>query len=165
MKTLLTKLALLLIATTMSTGLLAQAMVLEYNTNLTTGLTIRLPLYGTVNVSINWGDGNIETVITAGNKRHIYATDGTYTVSISGTLTQYGDGTSYTGANKLVKVTSFGSLGLTSLNGAFYDATNLVEVPATLPATITNLSNAFYGATAFNHNISTWDVSNVTNML
>jgi hypothetical protein len=32
-------------------------MVLEFNTALSTGTTVAIPLYGTVNVTVDWGDG------------------------------------------------------------------------------------------------------------
>ena len=160
------------------------------------GNYIKLPLYGTVDCTVDWGDGSAtETFNTTGQKRHIFATAGTYTVSISGTLTQFGyydtdyeDG--WSGSDYLTEVVDFGSVGLTSLSGAFTQADNLSSVPATLPATVTDLSYCFYlndkasitnlnswdvshvtnmsaaflDASAFNQNISTWDVSAVTNM-
>ena len=172
-----------------TSNLMAQ-MVLEFNTNLSWGTTVTLPLYGTVNVTVDWGDGNSESFVTIGDKSHTYTAEGVYTVSISGALTQFGSGDQYNNAKKLVKVTSFGNLGLTSLNGAFDMASNLVEVPTILPATITNLSSSFQStgqtsitgldswdvsnvenmyfmfcaADIFNQDISSWDVSNVTNM-
>ena len=45
---------------------------------------------------------------------------------------------------------SFGSIGLTSLSGAFNGATNLSQITFTLPSTITDLSYTFAGATGFN---------------
>lgn len=137
-------------------------MILEFDTNLSDGTTINFILDGTVDVSINWGDGNLEDFTSNGDKEHTYALDGIYTVSISGTLTQFR--LSYENNDKLVKVTSFGNLGLISLSGAFTDAINLVEVPSEIPSTITNLTRLFYNAEKFNYDISSWDVSNVANM-
>ena len=142
----------------------ASVMALEYNTALGSNNTITLPLYGAVNVSIDWGDGSTETVATAGNKDHIYAIEGTYTVSILGSLEQFGQW-NYPNADKLTRVLSFGGLGIRSLSGAFMNATHLTEVPAYLPDTVTNLSYMFFGATAFNQEIGNWDVSQVTNMI
>jgi surface protein len=138
-------------------------MILEYNTNLSSGTTITLPLYGTVNVTVDWGDGNTQTVTSASDLSHTYATDGTYTVQITGTLTHFGS-SSYPNADKLTAVTSFEDIGLTSLRYAFSNASNLTQVPNSIPATITNMSGTFYGAISFNQDIGSWDVSNVTYM-
>ena len=141
-------------------------MDLEFNTTHGAGTQITLPLSGTVHVTIDWGDGStIETVTSEGDKSHTYASEGTYNVSISGILSQYGNGVYYANAEKLTKVTSFGGIGLTSLNGAFYGTTNLRKVPETLPSSITNLSNAFYNTgKASITGLDSWDVSNVTDM-
>jgi len=40
-----------------------EPMVLVFDTNLDDGTTVSLPLYGTVNVTVDWGDGNIENFI------------------------------------------------------------------------------------------------------
>ncbi len=138
-------------------------MVMEFNTNLSDGKSITLPLYGTVNATVNWGDGNSNTYITEGDQEHTYATEGTYTVSISGSLEHFGR-YDYPNADKLVKVTSFGNLGLNSLKNAFYKAINLVELPLQLPSTVESLEAMLREASSFNFDIGGWDVSNVYNM-
>ncbi len=172
----------------------AQPMQLVFTTA-SPGQSIALPLYGTVNCTVDWGDGSAtETFTTTGDKSHTFSAAGTHTVSISGSLTQFGkpeDGTGpMTGVAYLTEVTSFGNIGLTSLTGAFNKADNLTSVPAALPATVTDLSRCFTeigrasvtnlnlwdvgnvttmermfsGATTFNQSLGTWDVSNVTTM-
>ena len=141
-------------------------MQLVFNTNLSAGTTVTLPLYSSVNVSVNWGDGNTENITTTGNHDHIYAADGIYTVLISGTLTEFGNkNLGYDNTDKLIKVTSLGNIGLESLKGAFYDADNLEMVSSSLPASVTNLSFAFYkmGKDTV-AGLNNWDVSNVTNV-
>ena len=138
------------------------SMILVYNVG--NNDTITLPLFGSVNVSIDWDDGSeIENFTTSGNKNHTYTTAGEYEVSISGTLTQFGNGlTGYSNADKLIEVSSFGNIGLISLAGAFKDAINLVSVPSSLPSSITDLSHCFNGASSINDsNIASWNVSNV----
>ena len=194
MKKTITSFVMLITAITISTNLIAQ-MSLDFTTT-AANQDITLPLYGTVSVIVTWGDGTANTTYTSsGDKTHTFASAGTYTVLINkngtgGSLTQFGSGDAYTNADKLVKVNSFGDIGLVSLYGAFYGTTNLTEVPATLPSTITNLratfrntgnttisnlnswdvsnvtnmSYTFEGATSFNQDISNWTVSNVTNM-
>ena len=135
----------------------------------TTGASqiITLPLYGTVNCTVNWGDGTgNETFNTAGNKGHTFATAGIHTVSISGSLTQFGNGASeWPGVGYLAEATNFGDIGLTSLSGAFNNADNLTSVPAVLPATVTDLSYCFNrNGKATITNLGLWDVSHVTDM-
>jgi surface protein len=142
----------------------ADPMLLVFDTNLGEGTTITLPLFGTVNATVNWGDGNQSDVTTQGLIQHAYATEGQYTVSISGPLQHFGKWEGYDHADKLIKVTSFGDLGLTSLTGAFRGAVNLTQVPDVLPGSVTNLFGMFFGATSFNQDIGGWDVSNVTTM-
>ncbi|MCF8294852.1 MAG: BspA family leucine-rich repeat surface protein [Bacteroidales bacterium] len=173
---------------TITDGGQTQPMILEFTTT-AAGQAISLPLFGTVDCYINWDDGNLETVLTAGLKYHTYASAGTYQVEISGNLTHFGN-SSIPGIEYLDKVLSFGDIGLISLESAFCDADNLMEVPATLPADVTNLNAAFLncdwasltnlnswdvshvtlmsemfsGCVSFNQNISAWNVSGVTNM-
>ncbi len=157
----------LLIFLLINSLLQAQSMILQFNTNLSSGTTVTLPLYGTVNVTVDWGDGSsTETFTSSGDKDHTYAYEGVYTVSVSGTLTQFGHGNiAYANANKLEKVTNFGNLGLTSLSGAFYNTANLDEVPASLPASVTDLSYAFKNTgKATITNLEKWNVENVTDM-
>ena len=128
---------------------------------------VALPLFGTVNCTVNWGDGSAsETFTSKGLAEHTFALEGTYTVSIIGTVTEFGDISeeTWSGHNDLVQIVSFGDIGLTSLLYAFNDCDYITSVPATLPATITNLSYAFYCSDALLTNVNLWDVSHVTNM-
>lgn len=121
-------------------------------------------------ISINWGDGSpIETLIDATTNNvsltHKFPNAGIFTVQISGKATGFGNvGGNSTYKKALERCTSFGTLGLISLQNAFEDAINLVEVPTTLPASITKLTATFQRASKFNQNISSWNTSNVTNM-
>jgi len=129
--------------------------------------SIALPLYGTVNCTVDWGDGSAtEDFTTTGDKPHTFATAGTYTVEISGNLTWFGkENSSWSGVGFLTDVNSFGDIGLTSLSYAFMTANNLASVPTELPATITDLTGTFFECTkATITNLDSWDVSHVTNM-
>ena len=152
---------------------------LKYSVSSINGLTITLPLSGTVNVAVNWdstdldvGDPKYNAYTTSGEKTHTYSSGGTYTVEIDGTLTQFGIGSStYPSVSLLTDVVSFGEIGLTSLSGAFYGATNLLSIPTSLPikSSITDLSYTFKGAINFggstgNDNITKWNVASVSNM-
>lgn len=151
-------------------GMSKSPMILIYDTNLDNGTNIILPLRGTVSVSIDWGDGNIESVNQSGDKEHVYSIDGEYTVAISGQLSQFGFGDgSYPSpiqneATKLVKILDFGDLNLVSLSCAFIGCSNLIEVPGNIPSTIVDLSYLFHYNDTFTCDVSNWDVSNVINM-
>jgi len=138
------------------------AMVLEFDTSLG-NLTVEVPLANTVNVLVRWGDGTSNTYTTQGFKTHTYATGGVYQVVITGTLTKFG-GFTTSSRPELTKCLSFGDLGITDLAFAFYDCPNLTVVPDALPSGVTTLRSMFERATAFNYDISEWDVSSVTDM-
>lgn len=140
-----------------STAAADEPIVLEFDTSLG-NLTIFVAFTGTVNALVDWGDGTSTAYSTTGTKSHTYAAGGIYTVSITGVVT--GFEVSYN--PELTKCLSFGSVGLTTLEETFRGCVNLTVVPDTMPVTVTNLYYTFAECTAFNHDISGWDVSNVT---
>ena len=90
-KTALLGLLLLLALASTSPAVQAQPMVLEYNTNLgAVGKTITLPLKGTVNVTVDWGDGSIEPFTSTGDKTHTYARITSYNVCYTKLLRECG---------------------------------------------------------------------------
>jgi surface protein len=143
-----------------------------------TGLVFELGLFGDGNLQVDWGD-NTSSVTNCDEcsyllYRHTYATSGQYTITISGTLTGFGQEIDQNffenppvpllGAEYLTAVTSFGDLGIESLSLAFFGSNNLIDVPAVLPATVTDLSGLFASASSFNDDISAWNTANVTSM-
>jgi len=147
------------------------AFVTTWDTNLGSGTTVTLALSGIVDATIDWGDDTVETVTTPGPHVHDYGTDGTYTVSVTGSVTAYnslynGGGWRYDEEQKLVSVDNWGQLGFTSLNYAFYLCSNLVSVPTASDGieAVTNMGSMFDHASSFNGNIGGWDTSNVTDM-
>ena len=128
-----------------------------------------LGLWGEVDVQVDWGDGSTDNVSAAGPFPHTYTTSGRYTITVSGSLTGFGQDPlnldlPLSGSQYLRAVRSFGELGITSLSFAFWGSTNLVDVPATLPATVTDMSYMFSGSSSFNGDVSGWDTSAVTDM-
>lgn len=123
-------------------------------------------------VSINWGDGSAaEPVSDTGGSTyigHTYASAGTYTIKISGSMTMYGrsGNVDILGQTLLTRVDSFGKLGLTSFTRAFQSCVRLASVPKTLPSDVTDTSYMFRNCAgaSFNPDISNWDMSKVENM-
>ncbi|CAB4137055.1 Bacterial surface protein 26-residue repeat [uncultured Caudovirales phage] len=161
-----------------------------------------LPVYfGNINAKVTWGDGTTTTHTSSGPAPnyaagytntnsgigHTYATPGTYTVTISGTIqnwgftssSQWGDirdfNTHYNSIVLGLKVISWGYIGLETLVGAhtniLYQSAASRAVPSRIPPTVKDLSWMFYHSYAdtpaadwSNNNIANWDVSNVENM-
>jgi surface protein len=147
----------------------SSSFITTWHTGLGDGTTVTLALAGTVDATIDWGDGDVDTVTTPGPHVHDYGVDGTYTVSVTGSVTAYNsyyNGGAVSERAKLISVDSWGQLGFTNMFGAFYGCSNLVSVPGTSDGieAVTNMHYMFYGASSFNVNISSWDTSSVTGM-
>lgn len=138
------------------------AFILQFNTSMVT----IFPMGGGA-IEVDWGNESANATCgknftASGAISCSYPQNGTYNVSITGSLSRYG---AYDVRNSdLIKVLQWGNTGLTNLQNGFARATSLIEVPSTLPSSVTNLGLAFRGATSFNQDINNWDVSNVTIM-
>lgn len=130
--------------------------------------TITLPLVstGTYNFEVYWGDGSNDTitVYNQAERTHTYATAGTYTVRIVGTIT--GFQFSNTGDRlKIISIDNYGNLNI-STNAAFYGCANLTSTATDAPViSSTSLSNCFRDCTNFNGAIGNWNITSVTNIL
>jgi surface protein len=132
-----------------------------------TSTQIKLPLdsLGTYNFTVDWGDGNVDT-ITAWNDAettHTYASSGNYTITIDGLI--QGWNFNNTGdRNKILSIDSWGSLNLGNSGNNFWGCANLdlSSVSGILDLTgTTDLSDCFNGCTSLTtiNNIDSWDVS------
>lgn len=126
--------------------------------------TITLPLTGTINATIDWGDGSPPQTVTSELPAHTYTgATGIKTVRIEGTFTGWvGYYWPDWSADCLTAVTEWGETGTTDVEAGFYDALNLVHVPR-IPLTTTNWAYLFT-YTKFNSDVSWWDTSGVTDM-
>jgi surface protein len=174
-------------------GELVSEFISVWDTTLGFAVPITLPLVesGNYNFTVNWGDGNTDT-ITAWNQAettHTYAEDGTYTVTITGTIEGWAFGGYSACATKLISITDIGLLKLGNHEGYFQNCQNLTTIGGTIDLTgvtnmnamfafcysltsvngielwdvssVTSMSSVFAYATAFNQDISGWDISNV----
>jgi len=127
--------------------------------------TVVLPLLvgGTYSGTINWGDGT-DSVLSYANRTHVYASSGTYTITISGQI----DGWRFANGGdrqKILDISNWGTLNITT-DQAFYGCNNLDITATGQPIlTSTNLSFMFRSCDLSTFNPSSWDVSHITNMI
>ena len=133
--------------------------------------TIALPLFdgGTYNFTVDYGDSSGIKTVTSWNDAdatHTYTDDGTYTVTISGTI----EGFRFdNGGDKLrlAGISNWGTLKVgTNQGGYFYGCANMVVTATdTLDTSaVTNMSSMFDGASSFNQSVANFDTSAVTDM-
>ena len=122
----------------------------------------RLPLSGTVNFVVDWGDGDVDAVTsdTDPAMAHTYASGGTYDISLSGVIGTWNSGTT-TDRNKVTDVKRWAD-NFTS--GNFQNFTNLTGDTAPDYPLVNNFGNFYSGCSNFDGDISDWDVSNVFSM-
>ena len=146
-----------------STSLTAGAFVTTWRTT-SADESITLPLVGT-DITINWGDGNTTAGVST-PVDHTYNTAGDYTVQITGGLTWFHLNNA-ADASKLVSLDQWGTASWASMENAFSGASNMVYNAGDAPdlSGVTDMSNMFDSASSFNGDLSSWDVSKVTDMV
>jgi surface protein len=137
------------------------------NTGVSTSTQFKLPLTTStgLNIVVDWGDATTSTITSHLDAAvtHTYASAGTYSISITGTL----PGFQFNNAGdklKILNISSWGVLDITT-NRAFTGCTNLTCSATDAPTiTTTDLSFTFADCTNFNGNIGNWDTSGVNSM-
>ncbi len=132
--------------TVSQSGEATDEMILEYTVS--AGVTITLPLSGTVDCVVDWGDNSAEEDVSAAFPTHKYSSAGTYAVSIAGTVTALNSYDLYPVASYLTAVDAWGDTGLTDMTYAFEWSSGLKSIPSvtgTSLSGVTSFENAFYG--------------------
>ena len=137
------------------------------STGSSTATQFKLPLTTStgLNIVVDWGDFTTSTITNHLDAAvtHTYASAGTYSISITGTLPgwQFNN----TGDRlKILNISSYGVLDITT-NSIFRGCTNLISNATDAPTiTTTDLSFTFRDCTNFNNNVGSWNVSAVTIM-
>lgn len=124
------------------------ALVLEYSISAANSYTtICLPIAGSVDCTVSWGDGETEQ-ITSAYPYHTYTTGGDYSVWITGTVTALNSGNITVNYKRyLASVRQWGATGLTSMEDAFYYCPGLESVPDDSSGAfsdVTTFKSAFY---------------------
>lgn len=129
-------------------------------------LTTTLSWYGPLDITIDWGDGTVETFTetSVGNFKfpHTYPIGGQYEIHVSGTASSTGFGPS-TERSEWLKCIALGTV-TDNFSSAFSDARNLISAPDKIPAGAKNMRSMFYQASALETGLVNWDVSQVTDM-
>ena len=130
----------------------------------TTNETITIPTSGGgYNYDISTSDGQTFTSVS-GNQAITFATAGDYDVSISGDFPRININNGID-KDKLIDIKQWGNIAWTNFVSAFSGCSNLVGSFTDAPnlANVTNFESSFRNCSSFSANLSTWDVSNVTN--
>lgn len=129
-----------------------------------TANTMRIQIYnGTPN--IDWGDGNFTVVSTPGTYSKTYANNSTLK-QITLNSPNANVGFKFTDANRVVDVTDFGTIPITNAQGMFANSRGLTTLTTTRTPNFegnTDASLMFSNANAFSHNVSNWNITNVSN--
>jgi len=124
----------------------------------------------TINFTIDWGDGDTDTVtawnddLGGGAIDHTYSTADTYTITMTGTIQGLKFNNSGDDKTKIKTITNWGTFNI-STESAFFGCSAL-NVTATDAPTVssTSLKFTFRGCAALTSIGGDWDVSSVTDM-
>ena len=139
--------------------------------NISTNIELPYSPTGTYSGTINWGDGNF-SANTYSNRTHTYASSGTYTITITGTIEGWNFNNYATAyRSRILEIISWGTLRSenNSNQDMFRQCSNLkltgvTDTPDLVG--ITSLGYMFRSCSSLTtvNNMNSWDVSSVTDM-
>lgn len=131
------------------------------------GESITIPTIGTGYLyEVSWGDDSTDGGVT-GDISHVYALPGTYTVTIGNDFPRiyFADSGEHP---QISSIEQWGDTNWTSMDHAFWGATNLVVNATDIPdlSGVTSTAYMFHGTTSLETipNINSWDMSTITDM-
>ena len=110
------------------------------------------------NFTVDWGDGTTSEVTSFNDpdKTHTYATKGTYTITISGTLEAWGGRSNWEGSKYLKSVVNLGDLNWIDLENAFAGTEILESFFGGVTGETKTMERMFYRAGAIDDG---WELS------
>lgn len=135
--------------------------------NYASGFTVTLPLSGTCNFIVDWGDGAVGQITspTDVDRIHTYASGGTYTITMTGTLQGFNGATAGM-YEYIISVEQWGRTGFTYITmgvGGTTSCKRLVYTKGKLITSQTTFAYMFLGCSALTScDVSEWDVSAIT---
>jgi surface protein len=135
------------------------------------GSSVTLPYngIGTYTGTIDWGDGFV-SANTFANRTHTYSGSGTWTITITGTITGWATTNAPTENNKLLEIKQWNNVrNVFGQSASFSGCSNLVLTGVTDTYDFNGISNTtsmFANCTSITtiNNISSWNLSGITNL-
>lgn len=125
------------------------------------------PHAGTIDFTVDWGDGQSDRITSAEPVLHRYAQAGTYTISINGDFPGwFFDDNAQSDKQKLISVRQWGDIRWQNLTQAFNGCSELEITATDAPrlAAVTSMHKMFAGAVKVNVDLNHWDVASIQDM-
>jgi len=133
----------------------------------------RLPGFITTNnlINVDWGDGSFDYNVADIKMLHTYSSPGIYTIKLypnyGQRIKQIRHNQGYFFGIKVIELIDWGNnvADWSDMIVHFLSCQNLTGFTTSAPdlSNVNNVSGMFLGATSFNNDVSSWDMSNITN--